>query len=57
MKKPQTVLNELREKLHYYQCQYRVELRFLRASRRKIHEIGAEMREAQKMIKPKKAKK
>lgn len=56
MKKPETVLKELRYELRYWQGQYNLELSGLRRTRAKIKQIGASMRAAQKMIRAKKAK-
>lgn len=47
MKTTRTLLKELRQELHYYQQMARVDERALRASIRKIKEIGKKMRELQ----------
>jgi hypothetical protein len=52
MKKNSTALRELREELHYWQMQAKMEARWLAGSRRKCHEIGAKMRALQAPIQP-----
>lgn len=51
MKKPRTIIKELRYHLRYWQGQYRMELAGLKRTRARIKEIAAEMRKAQKQIK------
>lgn len=47
MKKPRTLIKELRIELRHFQMQARIEARALRASREKCKQIGAMMRKLQ----------
>jgi len=49
---PLTRLRRLKDQLHYYQAQARIEVRWLKKTRAKCKEIGAQMREVAKQIKP-----
>jgi hypothetical protein len=48
MKKPETIIKELRQELRYHQMMVRVDLRAVRAGMKKCKEIAARMREAQR---------
>lgn len=48
MKKPSTVLKELRKELHHWQGQYRMDLKSLERTRAKCKTIGTLMREVQR---------
>lgn len=48
VKKPKTIIKELRQELHYWQILVNVEARSLKATIEKCKQIGAQMRELQK---------
>lgn len=47
MKKPSTILKELRKELRYHQEMVRVDIRAVKARMRKVKEIAAKMRKVQ----------
>jgi hypothetical protein len=50
MRKPKTIIKELRQELHYHQMMVRVDIQAVRAGMKKCKEIAAKMREAQSEI-------
>ena len=48
MKKPSTLIDELRQDLRYWQAMARIDANNLRASRKKCQQIGDQMRRLQK---------
>jgi hypothetical protein len=48
MRKPKTIIKELRQELHYHQMMVRIDLQAARAGMKKCKEIAAKMREAQR---------